>query len=515
MVPCEHPLRRLTVSIGWCSAWTMFLLIPIVADAQTEGLSAAAALEQTLTQIIEQSEPSVVSVARWRANPADMADEGLQLRNPERIANQQFHDVIPNQFSAGILLVAPGEEERFVLTTYHSVRGGVTTGSKPTTDSSHLEVRFSSRHACPATIYAADPRSDLAVLKLEARQLGLRADELRPIPWPTTTAVRKGQFVLTLSNPYWIARDGSSSVSWGIVSNVARRPALLKPDTGGLKTLHELGSLLQVDYRLPIGASGAPVLNLRGELVGICSSIAAIEGFERSGGFAIPIDASTRWIIESLLKGNEVEYGFLGIEPSRIPIPSGSPLSEITRQPSAAEARAVQYGSPAQAAGVQPRDLVLAVNGQPTLNELDLMRQVTLHPPESLIRLTIYRPGNGAELTLTAKLGKWPVRDDEGIVASQRRQPLWRGLGVDFPTARQRFVVSTSAIPAAVLVTDVKDDSPADQAGLQPGDFVVQVNRTPVRTPAEFAAAIKQATGNVTLRLLVPEGQTRTTVVRE
>lgn len=513
MVACELPLRRLTVTIGWCFAWTMFSLMPIGAEAQTEGLSAAAALEQTLTQIIEQSEASVVSVARWRANPADMADEGLQVRNPERIANQQFHDVIPNQFSAGILLVAPGDEERFVLTTYHSVRGGVTTGSKPTTDSSHLEVRFSSRHACPATIYAADPRSDLAVLKLEARQLGLRADELRPIPWPTTTAVRKGQFVLTLSNPYWIARDGSSSVSWGIVSNVARRPALLKPDAGGLKTLHELGSLLQVDYRLPIGASGAPVLNLRGELVGICSSIAAIEGFERSGGFAIPIDAATRWIVESLLKGQEVEYGFLGIVPEVAVIQAGSKLTEITRQPSAALAKVVQFGSPAQIAGVQPDDVVLAVNDQPTLNELDLMRQVTLHPPESLVKLLVFR--RGAELTLTAKLGKWPVRDDEGIVASQRRQPLWRGLGVDFPTARQRFVVSTSAIPAAVLVTDVKDDSPADQAGLQPGDFVVQVNRTPVRTPAEFAAAIKQATGNVTLRLLVPEGQTRTTVVRE
>lgn len=483
------------------------------AAAQSDGLTAAAALEQNITQVIEQAEPSVVSIARLRTNPAEISEEGLALRMQERMPNQQIHETVPNQFSAGIVLVAPGQEERFVLTTYHSVRGGVTTGAKPATDSSRLEVRFSSRHACSATIYAADPRSDLAVLKLESRELGLRADELPPIPWPTTSAVRKGQFVLTLSNPYWIARDGSSSVSWGIVSNVARRPAILKSEQGTLKTLHELGSLVQVDYRLPIGASGAPVLNLRGELIGICSSIAAIEGFERSGGFAIPIDASTRWIIESLLKGQEVEYGFLGIEPGREVIQPASRLSEVTRQPSAAFARAVQYGSPAQAAGVQPNDVVLAVDGQPTLNELDLMRQVTLHPPESVVKLSVVR--RGTELTLTAKLGKWPVRDDEGIVASQRRQPLWRGLGVDYPTARQRFVVSTSAIPAAVLVTDVKEDSPAHQAGLQPGDFVVQVNRTPVRTPAEFAAAVKQATGNVTLRLLVADGQTRSTVVRE
>ncbi len=496
----------------WMTGIVLLGLVPSLLYAQTDGLSAAAALEQTLTQVIEQAEPSVVSIARWRTNPAELTEEGMPLRNPERLANQQVHDVIPNQFSAGILLVLSGQEERFVLTTYHSVRGGVTTGAKPAADSSHLQVRFSSRHFCPATIYAADPRSDLAVLKLESRDLGLRADELRPIPWPTTTAVRKGQFVLTLSNPYWIARDGSPSVSWGIVSNIARRPALLKPDAGGIKTLHELGSLVQVDYRLPIGASGAPVLNLRGELVGICSSIAAIEGFDRSGGFAIPIDSGTRWIIESLLQGYEVEYGFLGIAPSRVLIPASSTL---TRQPSAAEAKAVQMGSPAQAAGIRQGDLILAVNGQPTLNELDLMRQVTLHPPESQVRLTVFRSANGAELTLTAKLGKWPVRDDEGIVASQRRQPLWRGMAVDYSTARDRFVENQLVIPAAVLITEVRDDSPAHQAGLQPGDFIVQVNRTPVRTPAEFAAAIKQATGDVSIRLLLSDGKTRATVVRE
>ncbi len=512
MLTCE-PVSRSTQR--WFRAVVITATMALISrslPAQTDGLGAAAALEQTLTQVIEQSEPSVVSIARWKPNPAEMPEEFL--RQPERLANQYPHDLIPNQFAAGVLLVAPGQDERFVLTTYHSVRGGVATGVKPAPDSSRLEVRFASRHACAATIWAADPRSDLAVLKLETRELGLRLDDLRPIPWPTTAALRKGQFVLTMSNPYWIARDGSSSVAWGIVSNIARRPAILRPESGGIKTLHDLGSLVQVDYRLPIGASGAPVLNLRGELVGICSSIAAIEGFDRSGGFAIPIDPATRWIIDSLLKGQEVEYGFLGIEPTRVNIPPESFLGEILRQPSAAKAKMVQMGSPAQAAGVHSEDIVLAVNDQPTLTELDLMRQVTLHPPETLVRLKVFRPSNRAELTLTAKLGKWPVRDDEGIVASQRK-PLWRGLGVDYPTARQRLVASQVAIPAAVLVTDVREDSPAEQAGLQPGDFVVQVNRTPVRTPAEFAAAVKQATGNVTLRLLLPEGQTRNTVVRE
>lgn len=499
---------RMTFAVAAC-AWCT-IAVPLA--AQSDGLTAAVELEQTLTQVIEQSEPSVVSIARWKPNPNELPE--MTQRPPERLENQHQREIIPNQFAAGVLLTLDAEEERFVLTTYHSVRGGETKSSWPVSQDSRLEVRFASRHVCRAIIWAADPRSDLAVLKLDTRDSGLRTGELRPIPWPTTAALRKGQFVLTMSNPYWIARDGSPSVSWGIVSNIARRPAMAKPESGGIKSLHDLGSLVQVDYRLPIGSSGAPILNLRGELVGLGSSIAAIEGFDRAGGFVIPIDPSTRWIIESLLKGQEVEYGFLGIEPSRVTILAESKLAELTRQPTAAEAKMVQMGSPAQAAGVQPRDLVLAVNGQPTLTELDLMRQVTLHPPETAVKLTVYRPSTRAELTLTAKLGKWPVRDDEGIVASQRR-PLWRGLGIDYPTARQRFVASQVAIPAAVLVTEVREDSPADQAGLQAGDFVVQVNRTPVRTPAEFAAAVKQATGNVTLRLLLPEGQTQNIVVRE
>lgn len=501
--------RRLTYAVAAC-AWCS-IAVPVI--AQSDGLTAVAELEQTLTQVIEQSEPSVVSVARWKPNPNELPE--IMQRPPERLANlHQQQELVPNQFAAGVLLALAGEDERFVLTTYHSVRGGASTKVGHDGSFSRLDVRFASRHICAATIWAADPRSDLAVLKLDTRESGLRPADLRPIPWPTTAALRKGQFVLTMSNPYWIARDGSPSVSWGIVSNIARRPAMAKPESGGIKSLHDLGSLVQVDYRLPIGSSGAPILNLRGELVGLGSSIAAIEGFDRAGGFVIPIDPSTRWIIESLLKGQEVEYGFLGIEPSRMVIPAESKLAEITRQPTAAEAKMVQMGSPAQAAGVQPRDLVLAVNGQPTLTELDLMRQVTLHPPETVVKLTVYRPTTRTELTLTAKLGKWPVRDDEGIVASQRK-PLWRGMGVDYPTGRSRFVASQNAIPAAVLVAEVRDDSPADQAGLQAGDFVVQVNRTPVRTPAEFAAAVKQATGNVTLRLLLPEGQTQNIVVRE
>jgi serine protease Do len=480
----------------------------------SEGLSAVAALEQALTQVIEQAEPSVVSVARLRLGPNDLV-RGPELRG--RAERGPFSDaqdpaeILPNQFGAGVIVAPPQSDERFVLTAYHLVRGGPTAGQTGSGDGSTLEVRFPSEHACSATIFAADPRCDLAVLKLDYQQLRLKPAQLRPLSWSAAAPVRKGQFVVTLGNPYWIARDGSASAAWGIVSNLVRRPAALAAQAGGPPTLFGLGTSLQIEQRLPVGSSGGPVLNLRGELVGLASSLAAIEGYERSGGFAIPLDGTTRWIVETLLAGHEVEYGLLGLTPTKVTLRDG--LAEKYGQPTAAQVQKLPLGSPAQLAGVREGDFVLAVDGQPTRSELDLMRLATLHPPETPVPVLLVR--GGAELTLKVKLGKWPVSDEEGIVASVRRHPLWRGLAVDYPTGRKRFFESVREVPAAVVITEVVPDSPSHTARLQPGEFITHVNNTPVKTPAEFAEAVKSLKRDVTLRFQTRDDAGRTVVVKE
>lgn len=492
------------------------LMLPGVALAQSsDGLSAAAALEQSLTQIIEQSEASVVSVARIRTQPADLSIDGggLLQRDAFPQGGRQV-DVLPNQFATGVILAAEQGDDRWVLTAYHAVRGGPVFGHPGSGDGSRLEVRLASRHVMAAALWAADPRSDLAVLKLDFKDSGLRPADLRPVPWTNSTAVRKGQLVIVLGNPYWIARDGSPSAGWGMVSNIARRPAALQRDQGGIQSLQGIGGLIHLDYRLPIGTSGAPVLNLKGDLVGMASSLAAIEGYERSGGFATPIDSSTRWILETLLSGFEVEYGFLGVAPDTFPrLPAALGPKGIT-QASAGRVASVGNGSPAEAAGLRPDDLILSVNGEPTLSDLDLMRQVTLHPPGTNLRLSIYRPRGGGELTLSVKLGKWPVLDDEGVIATQRRYPLWRGLAVDYSSGRKKFSPDSRVLPA-VVVTEVLPNTPGQGAMLQPGDFITHVNRLPVRSPGEFAEAVRAAKGPATLTLHTTEGPPRTVTVPE
>ncbi len=513
-VPARFFLRCLHRCVtAWNSGWLALLWAVLPAGGWAQGTDATAValnLEQSLTQLIEQTEPSVVSIARIRR---PNGGEGMEGRLPQpglEPMGNELRDIVPNQFAAGIIVAPPESDDRLILTVYHAVRGGPVYGVAGSGDGSRLQVHFTTRHVCPATIIAADPRSDLAVLKVDLRNTNLRLSDLRPVAWDRSPGVRKGQLVVTLGNPYWIARDGSPSAGWGMVANQARRPVALSAQADKPRTLDDLGGLIHLDTRLPLGSSGGAVVNLSGQLVGVTTSLAAIEGYERSTGFALPIDPSTRWIVQSLLAGEEVEYGFLGISPgttARLPI-------EVTTQASAAVAETVHERSPAALAGLRRGDVILSVNDQPTYGNLDLMRQVTLHPPDAVVELEILR-GRTETLTLSVKLGKWPVFDDEAIIATQRKWPVWRGLTVDYPTGRDRFLDTPPRIRPGVLVLDVEAGSRAQAAQLEPGVFVSHVNRTPVKTPAEFYAAVRNETGAVSLRVIDPSDMSKQVMIAE
>jgi S1-C subfamily serine protease len=141
------------------------------------------------------------------------------------------------------------------------------------------------------------------------------------------------------------------------------------------------------------------------------------------------------------------------------------------------------------------------------------MRLVTLQPPESQVKLTLWRPSRDRELILAVKLGKWPVAEDEAIIATREKHPAWRGLLVDYPTARRKYQPFPT-VPAVVIL-GVQPDSPARAAGLQVGEWITHVERTIVRTPLEFAEAVKAARGEVRLKLSTGDAPPRTVVIGE
>jgi serine protease Do len=476
----------------------------------------AAALEETLVRIVEQAEPAVVSIARFKPSPEDARPSRHRVFAPIERQPRDV-DLLPNEFGAGCLISPPNSSDRLVLTNFHVVRGGPVFPGFSTEDETELRIQFSDRRGCRGAIIAADPRSDLAVLRLEWDEAGIKATDFRPLGWETGSAPRKGQLVVLLGNPHAIARDGSASVSWGLISNLTRQPASLNrnqsqdpEDSTSSSMLYRLGAVMQLDARLNLGTSGGPVLNLKGELIGVSTSLAAIEGYEQSAGFALPIDLLTRRIIRTLLLGQEVEYGMLGVVPQQLNPEDFLRLNTELSQRSAAMVAMVTRGSPADIAGMIPGDVIVKVEDGTVRSIADLMRMVGMHPPDSEIDITFWRSRAnrpGKLETARIKLGKWPVKDDEGIIETSPRYAPWRGLSVDYPTARDRFIDRSPDIRASpdlrrVLVTKVIAGSPADIARLQPGDFFTHVNNVSVQTPAEFQAAIKSVTGSVTIKLL-------------
>lgn len=522
MIDASHSPSPRAVLRGTLTVCTIMLCAipgyaqPAEEAANADGLGAALAIEQAFVSIIEKAEASVVSIARFQEPKIQPIRDpfnrrGFQNQAPQRPINDPTSpEFVPSEFGSGIIVTPDAKNGRsFILTNYHVVRGGPLAGANPIKSEYKLYVRLSNRLGYFASIIAADPRSDLALLDINYKAMQLKPTDLKPIPFGDAANIRKGKLVLALGNPYAIGRDGSASVSWGMVSNISRRPAPIgqegDAESKKKETLHHYGTLLHVDTRLNLGTSGGALLNLQGKLIGITTALAALDGYEKSVGYAIPIDASTRRIIETLAKGREVEYGFLGVQlgdsradefrnfPPQIQQRSGARINDVTAE------------SPAHLGGLRASDIVLKVNNEPVLDRYDLMLKVGSLPPESKVDLTVWQPGTRFDKSsiLTITLGKWPVRDVEGIVATNPRYQPWRGMQVDYSTGRSKYLqYFYRRFPQGVLITRVESQSQADSAKLQAGEYISHVNQTPVKTPAEFYDAVR-TTGAKTVSLRI------------
>jgi serine protease Do len=450
------------------------------ATAQESGGEAAGTLEKSLVQAIEASEKSVVAIARvHKEQPGEalhyeFRPNAFGVRVPAVPPPQPTDpNFVPNEYGAGVVVDRRG----LVLTAYHVLA-----------DDSDYYITTASRKVYRAWVKAADPRSDLAVLAVDA-------NDLAPITLGDGSAVRKGQIVVTLGNPYAIARDGQASAGWGIVSNLARKapPMPDDSDASGKRTLHHFGTLIQTDAKLNVGTSGGALVNLKGEMVGLCVALAAAPGCETAGGYAIPVDATFRRVLEILKQGREVEYGFLGIQP--VNLQSQEALAGMQ----GIRIEQVGRGTPAERYGLRTDDIVTAINDRPIYDSDGLKLEVGKLPVEAVARLNILRNGQPRQLEVT--LGKFSVHGKKIVT---NREDAWRGLRVDYPTALSEDG-TLNFVDNAVVVSEVDEGSAAWHAGLRRGMFISQVEETPIRTPAQFRAALAGRSGAVQFHLAAAE----------
>jgi S1-C subfamily serine protease len=416
------------------------------------------------------------AAAAARKVPADARQRALVLRTI-RDHDLSAPNNVPESYGSGIVVASSG----LVLTNAHVVH-----------NATKIYVRLSGRRGSWADIHASDPRSDLAVLRLLDKVPNLEALKLG-----AGEKVRKGQFVIALSNEFSPGfRDGRPSAAWGIISNLRQRaPGDLEKMDRAKITLHHYGTLLQTDARIRLGASGGALIGLDGAVIGLTTVLAGIRGNDNPGAQAIPLDAETRRIIEVLKRGEEVEYGFLGVV-----------LAPDARIGPGVRISATSPNSPAARAGLRGGDTIVRINGNPVRANNDLFLLIGMSLAGGTARVEVVR-GGGAPLVFNVKLEKFHV---QGPIIAARRPPALGGLRVDYLS----ILAQRGAIPrwgrwvsAGVVIREVVPKSPADKADLQPDKVITHVDGRAVNVPAEYYAQLARAKGRVELTILDSDGR--------
>jgi len=335
-----------------------------------------------------------------------------------------------------------------------------------------------------AKVIGNDPKADVALLKIEGKDVG----SLKYATLGDSDAVEVGDYVVAIGEPFGL----QASVTAGIIS------AKERTQFGG-----PYSDYLQTDASINPGNSGGPLFNLKGEVVGINAAI--ISG-ANTIGFAIPI-AIVKQILPQLKDKGRVTRGFLGVQPQAV---TGDMVEQLGLKSThgALLADVVSDGPGAQA-GLKPGDVVVGLNGKPVMDNNQLTRDVGVVPPGQTVHLDIVR--DGKQRTIDVKLAPRPdetevaVKGTKDNNADSEKGDLL-GLRVQdlTPQLARRAQVDPSVKGA--VITDVASDSPASEAGLEPGDVVLEVNRQVVASVADYRKFSKSLKKGDTALLRVKHG---------
>jgi serine protease Do len=385
--------------------------------------------------------------------------------------------------AGGVVVDAAG----LVLVNYHAIDGAT-----------KIYVHLPGGKGSYADIHAADARSDLAVLKLITPPAGLKAIAFgvaRLHDGPKTRAtVFPGKLAVVLTNPLvgGAAADRARGVL-GSVTGVRPPPGASGSDTS--RSAYNYTPLLEFDARSSVGCSGAAVVNLDGELIGLTTTVPAVAGAETGPVFALPLDDNFRRIVDVLRRGEEVEYGFLGVA---LDTSKASPIVISSVSPR----------SPAEAARLEPGETITRINGAVARHYPDLLFHIGSALAGNKVRLTVRNARGADEREVEVTLAKF--RGETPYVAAVRPAPVF-GLRVDYESTHpQPF----TGAPPGVVVRELIPDSPAAAKFKAAGDggrvLITAVNGTRTPNPAAF---YKAATGQAAVKLTVfdpGEGTPRT-----
>ncbi|HTO99422.1 MAG TPA: Do family serine endopeptidase [Myxococcales bacterium] len=336
-----------------------------------------------------------------------------------------------------------------------------------------------------AKVIGNDPKSDVALLKIDGKDV----DKLKYASLGDSDALEVGDYVLAIGEPFGL----QATVTSGIIS------AKERTQFGG-----PYSDYLQTDASINPGNSGGPLFNMKGEVVGINAAI--ISG-ANTIGFAIPINV-IKQILPQLKQTGKVSRGFLGVQPQAITADMVDNLG--LKSTKGALLADVVKDSPADKAGLKPGDVVVALNGKPVSDNSQLTRDVGVIPPGNTVKLEVMREGKSR--TVEAKLAERPdEQESSGRTPKQSGQDKDKGdlLGLSVEDLTPQMARRAQVEPGTkgAVIVDVAQDSPSSDAGLEPGDVVVEVNRRSVASAADYKTAVKGVKKGDTALLRVKHGQ--------
>jgi len=363
------------------------------------------------------------------------------------------HERVQRALGSGVIITSDG----YIITNNHVVGGA-----------DKVEVRLSDERVFTARIIGTDPKSDVAIVKIDAKGLPT-------IPVGDTSKLRIGTFVLAVGNPFGLGQ----TVTMGIISALGR---------SGLG-ITDYENFIQTDAAINPGNSGGALVNMKGELIGINTAILSQSGGNVGIGFAIPVDLAMS-VKNSLIRYGKVVRGWLGVTAQDIDPKIAKTLNLGSTK--GVLVSDVAKTSPASTAGIKRGDVLTAINGKPVISASSLRFAVSELTPGTPVKVTVFRDGKEWIIPVTiGDLAKATVAEDRFAVKDNR---FLAGLTVSEITPTIRETLNLDPDMAGIVVLEVTRGTPAESTGIRPGDLILKINDKAIKDLSELKKAVAALT---------------------
>jgi serine protease Do len=461
---------------AWSFARPANAAAPAAAPLEESSVGPLLSLDQAMETLAAHVTPAVVNVTvtakvkqprvmQFNGNGQGDDDDQGQDQGQDQPQMQQFfgqNSPFGQFFQGPMRQQQPAYEHGLGSGVIISPDGYIVTNNHVIDGATDIHVTMSNREVYPAKLIGADPLTDLAVIKIEGHGFP-------SIPWGDATKLQPGQTVLAFGNPYGF----QFSVTRGIVSAL-NRP---NPESDRRKP----GQFIQTDAAINQGNSGGALVDARGELIGINTFLYSPSGAFAGMGFAIPTQIAQP-TVSTLMRDGKVRHGYIGISIEDV-TPQNAKFFDVKKAVGALVSD-VTPDSPGGKAGLKSGDVITELDGKPVSDAGELQMETSQKQPGDTVRLSVIRDGKTIDVPVTLESANGG--HEQVVAQSGNGKGRW-GIAMADLTPDVRQQIEAPASVHGAVIQNVREGSPADNAGLQRGDIIISVNRKPVASASDVA----------------------------